>query len=169
MASKRSSVSATNLRPSAMTTTVRSSSKVVAGDLGVVLQRGVDDGAVDLAQHRLLDGRMLQHLAHDAAVAAADDQHALGLVHHHQRHVRHHLVVDELVRRRELAHAVEHQHRAPGLVLEDDEVLVLGLDLVQDLIRLEAHAPVWMKRLLDPAIHSCLLEQLRPARRPAAR
>ena len=51
----------------------------VAGDLGVVLQRGVDDGAVDLAQHRLLDGRMLQHLAHDAAVAAADDQHALGL------------------------------------------------------------------------------------------
>ena len=35
----------------------------IAGDLGVVLQRGVDHGAIDLAQHRLLDGRMLQHLA----------------------------------------------------------------------------------------------------------
>ena len=70
----------------------------VAGDLGIVFQRRVDHLAVDLAQHRLLDGRMLQHLAHDAAVAAADDQHALGLVQRHQRHVRHHLVIDELVR-----------------------------------------------------------------------
>ena len=70
----------------------------VAGDLGIVFQRGVDHLAVDLAQHRLLDGGMLQDLAQDAAVAAADDQHALGLVERHQRHVRHHLVVDELVR-----------------------------------------------------------------------
>ena len=61
----------------------------------------------------------------------------LGRRQRHQRHVRHHLVIDELVRGRELAHAVEHQHGAPGRVLEDHQVLVLGLDLVQ-------HA--WMPR-----------------------
>ena len=47
--------------------------------------------------------------------------------------VRHHLVIDELVAGGELTHAVEHQHDAPGRILEDDEMLVLGLHLVQHL------------------------------------
>jgi hypothetical protein len=135
MASNASSVSATYFSPSAMTISVRGSSN-----------------AVDLDQHGALHARVAQHLTQNAAVAAADDEHALRLVEGHERHVRHHLMIDKLVGRRQLAHPVEHEDGAPRLVLEDDEVLVVGLDLVQHLGGLQGDAPVRVKRLFDPAL-----------------
>ena len=39
------------------------------------------DLLVDVALHRALDARMLEHLAQRAAIAAADDHHALRIRH----------------------------------------------------------------------------------------
>ncbi len=60
--------------------------------LGELDHRGVD---LDLGE--ALDRLVLEHLLGDAAVAAADDQHLARLAVGEDRHVRHHLVVDELV------------------------------------------------------------------------
>ena len=83
---------------------------------------------------------MLEHLFGDAAVAAADDQHLFRLAVGEERHVRHHLVVDEFVLGGDLGRAVEHQHLAEELVLEQHQMLVLGLHLVEHLLDLEGHA-----------------------------
>jgi len=42
-------------------------------------------------------------------------------------------MVDVLVLGGELRDAIEHEHLTPGGVVENDKVLVLGLDLVQHL------------------------------------
>ena len=56
------------------------------------------------------------------------------------RHMGHHLVIDELVARGDLRGAVQHQHLAEVLLLEQHEVLVRGLLLVQHLVDREGHA-----------------------------
>ena len=56
------------------------------------------------------------------------------------RHMGHHLVVDELVLGGDLGRAVEHQHLAEERVLEQDEVLMLRLHLVDHTLDLEGHA-----------------------------
>jgi hypothetical protein len=53
-----------------------------------------------------------------------------------ERHVRHHLVIDELVFRGELYDAVQHHHAAEIAILEDDEMLMLGLAIEENAIRL---------------------------------
>ena len=75
-----------------------------------MLAAEIDHAAIDLAQRRLLDLRVLQHLAQHAAVAAADDQRLLRLSMSEQRHMRHHLVIDELVLGGDLDDAVKHHH-----------------------------------------------------------
>ncbi len=57
-----------------------------------------------------------------------------------QRHVRHHLLVDEFVFLGNLGGAVEHQHLAEEQLLEQDQVLVLGLHFVKHLVDPKAHA-----------------------------
>ena len=52
----------------------------------------------------------------------------------------HHLVIDELIGRGDLGGAVEHQHLAEERVLEQDEVLVLGLHLVEHTVDRIGHA-----------------------------
>src|SRR5690606_23288216 len=146
--------------------------RVVEGairDLRIVLQREIDDAAVDLAERRLLDGRMLQDLTKHAAVAAANDEHPSRSLEGHQRHVGHHLMVDELVERGELKDAVENEHRAPDSILENDKVLMLSFLLMEDLVRLHANTPVGMKRLLDPALHrpASIVVQASPCLNPS--
>ena len=55
------------------------------------------DAFVDLALHDAFDRGVPQHLAHAAAVAAADHEHRARRPHGAERHVREHLVVHELV------------------------------------------------------------------------
>jgi hypothetical protein len=108
---------------------------------------------VDLDLHDALQRLVLQDFLGDAAVAAADDQHVLRLAVRQDRHVGHHLVIDELVARGDLRGAVEHQHLAEVLLLEQHEVLVLGLLLVKHLVDREGHAEaeVVEQRLGKPA------------------
>ena len=85
-----------------------------------MLAAQVDDAAIDLAQRDLFELRVLERLAQDAAVAAAHDQRPLCPPVGEQRHVRHHLVIDELVLGRDLDDAVEHHHPAKVGVVEND-------------------------------------------------
>src|SRR5262249_24391990 len=116
--------------------------------LGELDHRGVD---LDLSE--ALDGLVLEHLLRDAAVAAADDQHLLRTPVRQDRHVSHHLVVDELIGAGDLGRAVEHEHLAEERMLEQHEMLVLGLLLVDHPLDLIGHADadVIEQRLGNPA------------------
>lgn len=74
------------------------------------------------------------YLPHDTSITTADDKDLLGLGVGVEGDVGHHLVVDELILVSELDGTVEDENGSPGtLVLEDGEVLELGLGGVLDL------------------------------------
>ena len=102
-------------------------------DLGHEAVAEVDHAAVQLGHHRGVD-RVLQHFAQDAAIAGADDEHVLGIGVAGQRDVHHRLVVHLLVLLGDLGHAVEQQHAAEFVGLDDLHRLPLGLALVQALL-----------------------------------
>ena len=78
---------------------------------------------VELDQRDLLDARVLEHLAHRHAVAAAEHEHAPRRAVRGQRRVHQRLVVAVLVARVELQVAVEEQAHA-GVADGDDDALV---------------------------------------------
>jgi hypothetical protein len=126
--------------------------RIVVGtvaDRGQPLDRGVDDALVQFHLDGRLDG-MLQHLAQDAAVAAPDHEDALGVPVGEQRHVRHHLVIDELVALGRLRDAVERHDPAEGRVRVDHEILEVGSAPVQDLTDLVGHGDVLVEFLAEP-------------------
>ena len=137
------------------------------GEFREVLLGELDHRGVDLALGQALHRLVLEHLLGDAAVAAADDQHLLGLAMREHRHVRHHLVVDELVLGGDLGRAVEHQHLAEEFVLEQHQMLVLGLHLVEHALDLVGHAEALgiEQRLGNPAFlgHGDVLRQAKTA------
>jgi hypothetical protein len=124
------------------------------GEFGEMLLGEFDHLGVDLDLGQALDGLVLEHLFGNAAIAAADDQHVAGIAVGEQRHVRHHLLVDELVALRDLGGAVEHQHFADIGLLEQHQMLVLGLQLVEHLVDREGHAEAEIveQRLGKPAL-----------------
>lgn len=103
---------------------------VADGHAGEVLLGEADDGLVDVAQDGLLDGLVLDDLAQDTAVTAANDQHLLGVRVRVHGQVGDHLLVGELVALGALDDIVEHQHVSVVAALEDQHVLVLGLFVV---------------------------------------
>ncbi|MNZ80567.1 hypothetical protein D3C78_992070 [compost metagenome] len=117
--------------------------RILEGALGVVgqvLLAHLDHGAVDLDHGDVLDAAVLGHFAQHAAVAAADDQHALGQAVGEDRHVGEHLVVDELVGLGGLDHAVQRHHPAHAGVLENHQMLMLGTHFVEHLVDAKALA-----------------------------
>ncbi|MEQ1830953.1 MAG: hypothetical protein ABL921_33715, partial [Pirellula sp.] len=81
--------------------------------------------------------RMLEDFTQAAAIAAADDHHALGGRHRQHRHVHQHLVVDEFVGDRGLHDPVEHQHAPEDGRAVDGDRLERRLGLVQDFVVME--------------------------------
>ena len=73
---------------------------------------------------------MFQNFAQHAAIAAADNEHAAWRFEAHQWHMRHHFMIDKIIRCGELHNAVKHQHAAPGLIIEDHQVLMFSFDLM---------------------------------------
>ena len=70
------------------------------------------------------------------------------------RQMGEHLVIDELVLLRRLYHLVQGQHPSEGLVLEDDETLVIGLAVVVDGVGSETQLEVVVQLLDPPAAHT---------------
>ena len=100
----------------------------------------LNHGRIDLDLGEALDRLVLEHLFCNAAVAAADDQHLPDVSVGKDRHVGHHLVVDKLIRGRDLGRAIEHQDLTEEWMLEKHEMLMLGLRLIEHPLGLIGHA-----------------------------
>ena len=126
------------------------------GEFREMLLGEFDDRRVDLDLGEAFDRLVLEHLFGDAAIAAADDQHLARAAVGEQRHVRHHLLIDEFVALGDLGGAVEHQHLAEEWLLEQHEMLVRGVRFVEHLVDPVAHAKaeVVEQRLGDPSLFS---------------
>ena len=88
-----------------------------------------------LLDHAAVPADLAQH----AAVAAANDEHRLGIGMGVQRDLRDHLLVRVLVALCQLDGTVQHEHIPIGGRPENEDVLELGLAFVQHLLDLEAH------------------------------
>ena len=119
-----------------------------------VLLGQADDGLVNVAERGLLDALVLDDLAQDTAVAAANDEHLLGVGVRVHGQVRDHLLVRELVALSALDDVVQDQHRAVVGRLEDQHILVLALLVVEHLLDLQGHglAGPHVVDLAEPAI-----------------
>jgi hypothetical protein len=126
---------------------------------GQVLLAEADDGLVDVAEHGALDAVVLDDLAQDAAVAAADDEDVLGVGVREHAQVGDHLLVGELVALGALDDVVEDEHHAVVGGLEDEDILVERLLVVDDLVDLEGHglAGPHLADLAEPAWSSMLV------------
>ena len=124
--------------------------------IGAIRQAGqmplaeLDDLRIELGFDDPPDGLVLDHLAQRAAVAAADDAHTARPAVRDDRCVRQHLVIGPLVGRRRLHHAVQSQHRAPLIVLEHDQILMLGPLVEQHPVHLETLLPCGVQGLGKP-------------------
>ena len=120
---------------------------------GEVLLAKADDRLVDVAKHSLLNAVVLDDLAQDTAVAAADDQDVLGVGVREHAEVGDHLLVGELVALGALDDVVEDEHHAVVGRLEDEHILVERLLVVDDLVDLEGHglAGPHLADLAEPA------------------
>lgn len=121
---------------------------------GQVLLGDADDGLVDVAQGGLLNGLVLDDLAQDTSITTADDKHILGIRVRVHGQVGDHLLIGELIALGALDDVVQDQHGAVVTALEDQDVLVLGLLVVQDLVDLKVHglARPHVRLLGEPAI-----------------
>ena len=94
---------------------------------------------IDITQNSLLHRLVLHDLAQHTTITTPDDQHLLGVGVGVHRQMGDHLLVGELVALGALDNAVEDQHGAVVAALEDEDVLVVGFLVVQDLVHLEVH------------------------------
>lgn len=68
------------------------------------------------------------------AVAAANNQHVFCVTVSHQRNVSHHLMIDKLIALGGLHYAVQRHHATKGSVFKDDEILMIGLLMPENVI-----------------------------------
>ena len=127
---------------------------------GQVLLAETDDGLVNVAEDGLLDAVVLDDLAEDTTVTTTDDEDLLGVGVGEHSQVGDHLLVGELVALGALDDVVEDEDHAVVGGLEDEDILVEGLLVVDDLVDLEGHGlarphvadlaePAWRGRVSD--------------------
>jgi hypothetical protein len=126
------------------------------GHAGQVLLGETDDSLVNVAESGGLDGLVLDDLAQDTTVTTTDDENLLGVGVGVQGQVGDHLLVGELITLGALDDVVQNKDGTVVAGVEDEDVLVLGLLVVQDTVNLEAHglARPHAGLLGEPAIYS---------------
>ena len=108
--------------------------------------------AINFHHHGFFDAAMLKHALENAAIARADDQHALGRAMGQDGHMGDHFLIDEFIAFRDLHHAIQQHHPAMGFAFKDDNVLKIRLHPRQFALHTEALAPGGVKGFIDPAI-----------------
>ena len=106
---------------------------------GQVLLAKTDNSLVDVTEDGLLDAVVLDNLAEHTTVAAADDEYLFGVGVGEHSQVGDHLLVGELVALGALDNVVEDEDHAVVGGLENEDILVEGLLVVDDLVDLEGH------------------------------
>ena len=118
-----------------------------------VLLADLDDELIDLDEVDVAHCRVAQELAHRATVAAADDEDVVRIRIDAHRHVRDHLVVDELIHLRQHHVAVERQEAAELLRVEDVDALEFAAARVELAVHLDGEADVWRVVFGKPEFH----------------
>jgi hypothetical protein len=138
----------------------------VGSDVGVLVANShtgevflgeTNNGLINVAEDGLLDTLVLDNLTEDTTVTTTDDQDLLGVGVGVHGQVSDHLLVRELVTLSALDDIVEDEDHAVVGRLEDENILVLGLLVVDDLVNLEGHGLTGphVGDLAEPAI--CLV------------
>lgn len=109
------------------------------GHAGEVLLAEADDSLVNVAEDGLLNTLVLDDLTEDTAVTTTDNKDLLGAGVGVHGQVGDHLLVRELVALSALDDIVQDEDHAVVGRLEDEDILVLGLLVVDDLVDLEGH------------------------------
>ncbi|KAJ0158712.1 hypothetical protein CTA2_11045 [Colletotrichum tanaceti] len=109
---------------------------------------------VNVAKNGLLDTLVLDDLAENAAVTAADDEDLLGVGVRVHGEVGDHLLVGELIALGGLDDVVQNQDHAVIGGLKDEDILVLALLVVDDLLDLEGHGLTCDRRLVSSHEHA---------------
>lgn len=104
-----------------------------------VLLGETDDSLVNVAEDGLLDRLVLDNLTEDTTVTTTNDKNLLGVGVRHHGEVGDHLLVGELVALGGLDDVVKDEDHAVVGRLEDEDILVEGLFVVDDLVDLEGH------------------------------
>lgn len=107
--------------------------------VGEVLLGDAGDGLVNVAEDGFLDRVVLDDLAEDTTVTAANDEDLLGVGVRVHGEVGDHLLVGELVALGALNDIIKNEDVAVVGRLEDQDVLELALFVVEDLFDLEGH------------------------------
>jgi hypothetical protein len=113
----------------------------------------LDHAGIELDHGGAGDAPVFQDLFQRTAVAAADDQDIARRAVGHQRDVRDHLVIDELVALGGLDEAVEHEHASHVRRLEDDGFLDTRVPAMDVAFDQEPLAPVGIVDLFVPLGH----------------
>lgn len=119
-----------------------------------VLLGETNDGLVNVAKGSLLNTLVLDDLTEYTTVTTANDKNLLWVWVRVHGEVGDHLLVRELVALGALDDVVENEDHAVVGRLEDEDVLVLGLFVVDDLVDLEGHSLTrpHVRDLAEPAI-----------------
>ena len=109
---------------------------------------------VNIAQNHLLDALMLDNLAQNTSVATTNDQNLLWIGVRVHGQVCDHLLVCELITLGALDDIIENEDHSVVGRLKDQDVLILGLLVVDDLFDFESHglARPHLGNLVEPAI-----------------
>ncbi len=126
-----------------------------AADLGQKFAGEANNLTINLDHHRPPHGSVLQHSPQHAAVAGPDNQDIGATAMRHQRHVRDHLLIHELVPLRDLDGAIEHHHTAMTGAFKDYDFLKGAFPPREFADYPEALSPILVQRLVQPnlAVH----------------
>ena len=95
---------------------------------------------------------MLQHASQHPAIARPNDQNPRRLAVRKQRHMRQHLLINELVALGDLNHPIQQHYTAVRRTLEQKYVLKFTLHPSQLPYYPKPLAPIGIQRLIDPGI-----------------
>ena len=101
--------------------------------VGKILFAHLNHAAVDFDLSHVLNVFMLQYFAQNAAVTAADNQHAFRIRVGEQRHVHHHFVINKFVALGGLYHAIQQHDAAHKWRIDNLQMLMFGFDFEQHL------------------------------------
>ena len=95
---------------------------------------------------------MARHFAQHCPIATTDNEHMIRIAMGQKRHVGHHFVIDKFVTLGGLHDAVQRHDTAKCAVLENDQILMIGLFVIQHIINGKVLSKLVVQRFLP---HFC--------------
>ncbi len=120
---------------------------------------------INIAQHSLLNAIVLDDFSQNSSVTTTNDQDLLRVGVRVHGQVCYHLLVCKLIALGALDDIIEDENDAVVSRLEDQDVLIFGFLVVEDILDFEGHGLAWphVGDLAEPSICVGVIRQLRGA------